>query len=90
MVMAATAVHTQVTGQHAPCRFTASAIPAEWTVSEGRDAYLAENGFRVDDTEYDAWLALTVGELREKLDIPRAGLAKQPRRLHSTPPVASP
>ena len=46
--------------------------------------------FDRDDTEYDAWLALTVGELREKLGIPRAGLAKQPRRVHSTAPVESP
>lgn len=35
---------------------------------------------------YDAWLAMTVGELRDTLRIPRGGLAASPRGLHEGAP----
>ena len=39
-----------------------------------------------DGSAYDALLDLTVGELRERLGIPRDGLAREPRRLHDYAP----
>jgi hypothetical protein len=42
--------------------------------------------FDRSDGEYAALLALSVGELRARLGVPREGLARTPRRLHSTAP----
>jgi hypothetical protein len=38
------------------------------------------------DDAYEALLDLTVGELRDKLGVPRAGLATSPRTLHAYAP----
>jgi hypothetical protein len=45
--------------------------------------------FGCRDEDYEALLAMTVGELRAKLGVPREGLAVGPRGLHSTAPRAS-
>src|SRR5262249_43760563 len=39
-----------------------------------------------DDAPYDALLALSLGELRERLGIPRDGLADRPASLHARAP----
>ncbi|MBX3207687.1 MAG: hypothetical protein KF764_21740 [Labilithrix sp.] len=41
-----------------------------------------------DEGVYEALLGLTVAELRERLGVPRAGLAREPRRLHDYAPAA--
>ena len=38
-------------------------------------------------TDYDALMAMSVRELREKLVVPEAGLAREPRNLHAYAPV---
>jgi hypothetical protein len=53
-------------------------------VREARDRYLEENGF--SPYQYDALLALSLGELRERLGIPRDGLADRPSSLHARAP----
>lgn len=42
--------------------------------------------FNSDDLSYEQLLALTVGELRQKLGLPVAGLAATPRGLHGMAP----
>lgn len=42
--------------------------------------------FRVAEKDYAGLLDLRVGELRERLGIPRDGLAREPRRLHPRAP----
>jgi hypothetical protein len=42
--------------------------------------------FGLTEGEYRPLLALSVGELRERLGVPKHGLAQQPRQLHSTAP----
>jgi hypothetical protein len=39
-----------------------------------------------EPTEYDALLAMSVGELRALLGLPRDGIASTPRRLHALAP----
>ena len=41
-------------------------------------------------TDYDALLAMTVGELRAYLQVPSTGIASAPRRLHNYAPTARP
>ena len=43
--------------------------------------------FALNDEEYPALLELSVGELRERLGVPRHGLTRRPRALHSTAPA---
>ena len=45
--------------------------------------------FACEDRDYEALLRMSVGELRAKLGVPRAGLARGMRGLHSTAPRAS-
>ena len=42
--------------------------------------------FPLGFSDYDKLFDMSVGELREKLGLPREGIAKQPRRLHSAAP----
>jgi hypothetical protein len=43
--------------------------------------------FEHGDDAYEALLELRVGELRDRLGVPRAGLTLAPRKLHSTAPA---
>jgi hypothetical protein len=45
--------------------------------------------FTCTNDDYEALLQMSVGELRAKLGIPREGLARGPRKLHSTAPRAA-
>ena len=41
------------------------------------------------DLDYEALLGLSVGELRAELRVPHAGVAEQPRRLHTFAPTST-
>jgi hypothetical protein len=45
--------------------------------------------FACTNDDYESLLQMSVGELRAKLGIPRDGLARGPRKLHSTAPRAA-
>ena len=51
-----------------------------------RAARGADTLFGCVNEDYESLLRMSVGDLRAKLGIPREGLARQPRRLHSTAP----
>jgi hypothetical protein len=42
------------------------------------------------DVQYESLLDLTVGDLRERCGVPRAGLADEPRKLHTFAPDGQP
>jgi hypothetical protein len=61
-------------------------LPAHWTVREGRDAYLAENGFRLADydAEYSEYPLLGL-----KLPVPNPSRRRRAVRLHDLHHVAT-
>ncbi len=48
----------------------------------------ARSLFGRSDLDYEALLVRSIGDLRDELRIPRAGVAQQPRRLHTFAPIA--
>ncbi len=56
------------------------------TVAAFRAAHAEASLFHSTKT-YDALLAMTVGELRDELGVPRHGIATAPRKLHSFAPA---
>lgn len=60
---------------------------APWrTLRAWRVSSTARGLFAHGDEDYEALLSLSVDELRTKLGVPAEGLARRPRRLHSTAP----
>lgn len=55
---------------------------APWRTIRAMRTSSRRNLFALDAGEYDALLDLTIGELRERLDIAPSGLADRPRGLH--------